>query len=281
MRRDEVLKGSLPRAPEAIIHLEVKQHVPNPNAAEIAEFETVNVGGTREWLDWADRNGVRLFVFCSTIKVAAASDASLTDESPCQPDTAYGESKLHAENVVSTWATASKAGVRALILRPGVVYGPGNVANMWSFVDAICRGRFFFVGGSRNIKSMVSLRNFCAAVDHLLGLRTEARREVFNVVDRESYSVADLAKKIAVLLGKPPEFKSLPSSIAKGAALVGDAVFALTRRQFPLTSSRLKAFTENTAFSSAKLVESGFVHPQTTDEGLRELVEWYLKSKRQ
>lgn len=68
--RGDVLGGDADAAAiDAIVHLEVKQHVPRPTAADEAEFELVNVGGTREWLAWAAARGMTLAA-CTTARQA-------------------------------------------------------------------------------------------------------------------------------------------------------------------------------------------------------------------
>jgi hypothetical protein len=60
--------------------------------------------------------------------------------------------------------------------------------------------------------------------------------------------------------------------VAGCLAAVGDAVTAVTGREFPLTSARLRAIRETSIFPCDKLVAAGFRHPQSTREGLAELV---------
>ena len=57
-------------------------------------------------------------------------------------------------------------------------------------------------------------------------------------------------------------------------APLGDTIEALTSRDFPLTSARLRAIRETMIFPCDKLLAAGFQHPQTTREGLAELVFW-------
>jgi hypothetical protein len=57
-------------------------------------------------------------------------------------------------------------------------------------------------------------------------------------------------------------------------APVGDAIEALAGRDFPLTSARLRAIRETTIFPCDKLLAAGFRHPQTTREGIAEMVAW-------
>ena len=276
--RDEILAGAPQESRlDLVLHLEVKQHAQNPTAADLADFQAVNVEGTRQWLDWCRRHGVKRFVYFSSIKAVGESSQCQDETARGLPSTSYGESKRAAETLVREWA-AEDSGHSAFILRPAVVYGPGNQANMYSFVKAIDAGRFFLVGANDNIKSLISSQNLIAATLHLLG-RMNPGVEVYNMVDQESYTVSQLGEMIAGLLGKRWKARALPLAFAKTIALVGDLGTRVTHQSFPLTSARLSALLETTHFSCQKLRNTGFVHPQTTKEGLAEMVEWYRAGK--
>jgi hypothetical protein len=53
---------------------------------------------------------------------------------------------------------------------------------------------------------------------------------------------------------------------------VGDLIENVTGRGFPLTTARLRAIRETSVFPCNKLVAAGFAHPQTTREGLAEVL---------
>jgi nucleoside-diphosphate-sugar epimerase len=273
-----MLKDAGTPSVDILIHLEVKQHVSAPSVRDVAEFREVNVNGTQEWLQWAERHGIRRFVFFSSIKAAASINQMQDESRMSMPATAYGLSKLAAEQAVAAWANADP-NRSALILRPAVVYGPGNQANMLSLVKAIRSDRYFLVGRNENVKSLISLRNLSAAVAHLLSLPLRGVH-LFYLTDRESYSIAQIAQIIGELLGRERPFRRLPLSLAKRIASLGDFINKITGRDFPLTSNRLTALTEETNFSCAKLLSTGFVHPQTTRDGLKEMVDWYLQQEK-
>ncbi|MCE9630690.1 MAG: NAD-dependent epimerase/dehydratase family protein [Planctomycetia bacterium] len=260
----------------AVVHLEVKQHVPRPTRADIDDFTAVNVGGTRAWLDWASRRGVGRFVFLSSIKAVAAEDGPMTEAGPPELTTPYGRSKAEAEAAVREWAAADSSR-SAVILRPAPVYGPGNEANLAAFVQQILASKPCLIGRGETRKSIVALDNLCAAIEFATA-RTASGGEVFNVSDRETPSLEELAAMIAELAGAPPP-KRIPAWLATLAAPVGDAIEATTGREFPLTTARLRAIRETTVFPCEKLVAAGFVHPQTTREGLTEMIAW-AKSQR-
>ncbi|HEY1107030.1 MAG TPA: hypothetical protein VGE76_00310, partial [Opitutaceae bacterium] len=72
---------------------------------------------------------------------------------------------------------------------------------------------------------------------------------------------------------------SLPPFLAKCVVAANAPLIALTGRSLPLTQSRLKALLETTHFVPRRLREAGFVHPQSTADGLKEMVQWYRTSE--
>ncbi len=255
--RSDLLRDT-PRDCEAVIHLEVKQHVPRPTAADAEAFEAVNVAGARDWLAWAARHGLQRFVLASSIKAA-------------HPDGPYGRSKARAEEAAREWTAADPARL-ATILRPAPVYGPGNEANLAAFVRQVIAGRPCLVGSGRVRKSVVSVGNVAAAIEFATS-RQATGCAVFTVTDPDTLSLRDLATLIAEIAGSPPP-RSIPRLLARCAAPIGDLVATITGREMPLTTPRLRALDKESDFSSSDLVAAGFQHPQTTREGLAELVGW-------
>ena len=260
----------------AIVHLEVKQHIPRPTPADIDDFTTVNVGGTRAWLDWAARHGIHRFVLLSSIKAVAAGDGAMTEDGAPETTAPYGRSKAEAEAAVRQWAAADPAR-SAVILRPAPVYGPGNEANLAAFVRQILAGKPCLIGGGETRKSIVSRKNLCGAIE-FAAERSTFGCEVFSVSDRETPSLGELAATIAELAGAAPP-KCIPAWLAGVVAPLGDAIEAATGRDFPLTSARLRAIRETTIFPCDKLLAAGFTHPQTTRAGLAEMIAWTRESR--
>lgn len=256
---------------DAVVHMEVRQHVPRPTAADEAEFEQINVGGTRDWLDWAAARSLGRFVFVSTIKAVASGDGPCLESTPLTPNTPYGRSKAAAEGLVRDWAAANPTR-EAVILRPAPVYGPGNEANLAAFVRQIIAGKPCLIGRGDTQKSIVSRTNLAAAIA-FAAKTARPGCEVFNVSDRETLSLRELANLVATLAHAPPP-RSIPGPLAGLVAPLGNVFETLTGRDFPLTTSRLRSIRETSIFPCDKLVAAGYVHPQSTREGLTEMLAW-------
>lgn len=271
-RRTEVLATLPADGPiDAVVHLEVRQHVARPDPADIAEFERVNVEGTRAWLDWATANGIRKFVYASSIKAVGSGPGIRAETDPSPADTPYGRSKAAGEAIVRAWSSAAPDR-EATILRLAPVYGPGTEANLAAFVRQILRGKPCFVGDGAARKSVVARGNMAAAIVFCLGSQGTSC-EVYNVADAEIVAVRELAGLIAEIAKcKPP--KAIAAPIASVGALAGDLFERISGRPFPLTTPRLRALQEETVFPCDKLIAAGFQHPLSLREGLAEMVAW-------
>jgi nucleoside-diphosphate-sugar epimerase len=199
----------------------------------------------------------------------------MSENSPAEHASPYGRSKAEAEAAVCEWAAAD-ARRAAVILRPAPVYGPGNEANLAAFVRQILAGKPCLIGRGETRKSVVSRTNLCAAIA-FAAEKPGPGCHVFNVSDPDTLTLAGLAEMIAGL-GQAPPPRRIPAWLAAAVAPLGDTIEALTSRDFPLTSARLRAIRETTIFPCDKLLAAGFKHPQTTREGIAEMVAWARSS---
>ncbi|HTZ37701.1 MAG TPA: NAD-dependent epimerase/dehydratase family protein, partial [Stellaceae bacterium] len=105
---------------EAVVHLAGIAHTGRIDIAA-ARYDSVNRRATADLANAAAREGVRHFVFVSSIRAQSgpAADHALTERDAPAPTDAYGRSKLAAE------AAVRASGVPFTILRPVLLYGPG------------------------------------------------------------------------------------------------------------------------------------------------------------
>jgi dihydroflavonol-4-reductase len=92
-------------------------------------FQQANVGGTQKMIEAALEQGVRWFVYTSTIDVFYAEAGHEFDESVLDPRpkrTYYERSKQDADKRV---ADALQKGLPAIFLHPAGVYGPGSASS--------------------------------------------------------------------------------------------------------------------------------------------------------
>jgi nucleoside-diphosphate-sugar epimerase len=255
----EAMRGS-----DAVFHLAAKVHADRQTSE--SEFARVNVEGTRLVVEAAIENRVSSFVFFSTVAVYPESGEVFDEQSATAPATAYGVSKLAAERLVLSRAAAS--GVRAVVLRLPVVYGPRDRGNVGRLIEAIARGRFLIIGKGANVKSMVAVENVVDAA--LLAASDErARNQVYIVCDERDYAQAEIAETVAAVLGKRRGFFHLPLGLARWLGRSADLIGSLTGASLPISEDRVRKLASSTRCSAAKIRrELGFAPRVSLPEGL-------------
>lgn len=211
------------RGVNVVIHSAARAHVMRESASDpLAEFRRVNVEGTLNLARQAVEEGVRRFIFISSIKVNGEStplgQPFLADSQPAPKDP-YGISKMEAEQGLQ--ALAAETGMEVVIIRPTLVYGPGVKANFLDMMRWLYRGVPLPFGVINNRRSLVSLDNLVdlimTCIDH-----PAAANQAFLVSDGEDLSTTELLRRMGVALGKPARLLPVPSWILEaGAALLG------------------------------------------------------------
>jgi len=118
IRDEKKVQGFVEMArPEIIFHIAGLKDA-SESFQDAARYHAVNVGGTENLVESADRIGVERFVFSSSAAVYGATGlAPITECHPTVPISPYGETKLLGESLVKAWAKQAPSDRRAIIMR--------------------------------------------------------------------------------------------------------------------------------------------------------------------
>jgi nucleoside-diphosphate-sugar epimerase len=244
-------------------------------------FFDVNEAGTANVCRVMDETGVTRVCFYSTVAVYGDGDDERDEASPTLGTTPYGASKRAGEQVLERWATA-QPGRSALVVRPSVVFGPFHFANMYTLVRQIHRRRFLTVGDGSNYKSLAYVANLVDATLFLWERLPKAGAfEVYNYADKPDMTSGEIARNVYRALGRDAPSFSVPLQLALAAALPLDLIGRLTGRDLPVSTARIRKLAAmQTRYAAAKVRDAGFVPRHTLEDGLREMVDWYLREGR-
>jgi GlcNAc-P-P-Und epimerase len=261
---------------QAILHLAAAHH---DFGIAHGTYSSVNEQGARVVCAAADEQDVRSICFFSTVAVYGATPEPRHEDADTRPVSPYGQSKLAAELVFRAWAEA-RAGRRCLVIRPTVVFGPRNFANMYSLVRQVDSGFFWRVAEGRNVKSLSYVENVVAAALHLWKRPATAPFEIYNYVDKPDLETRSLLARIYHSLGRQMPRWSIPEPIAVGASWPFDLAARLTGRHFAISTARIRKMCAQTRFEADKVREAGFEPPVPLLEGIERTVAWYLREGR-
>lgn len=209
---------------DVVIHTAARVHVMRDILQDpLGEYRRVNVEATLKLAREAQRNGVKRFIFLSSIKVNGEGTLLGKPFSPTDipsPKDSYGISKLEAEE--GLYKIASETGLEVVVIRPPLVYGPGVKANFSMLMNWLDRGMPLPLGAADgNFRSFVALDNL---IDLIVTCtrHPSAANQTFLVSDGEDLSTRELLIRIGNVLGKPAKLYKVPLSfLTLGAKLLG------------------------------------------------------------
>lgn len=241
------------------------------------EYYRDNLEATRNVIEAGVENGVKDWVLYSTVSTLGPHYKAVDEHAGFNAINPYGASKAEAEKLFHQLAENDPE-ARVLIIRPSVVYGPGNPpsTNIYRLVDAIYNHRFAMVGPGDAIKSTSYIENLLEAT--LFSMKQmEQGVQTYIYVDEPALTTGTLVERIYEMLGKSPPSWHIPLSVASPIATVSDWAADLTGIDFPITAARIEKFNRSTNFDASKIREEGFEQPVSNEEALRKTVKWHLR----
>ncbi len=236
------------------------------------EYFDTNEDGTKIICAAATRHNIKEIIFYSSVAVYGLRAEVSSEAMEPLPDSPYGASKLAGEKVLEQWAAGDPTR-KVLIIRPTVVFGPKNMANMRSLIRQIDSGLYFHLGKGDNIKSIAYVENLVKATLFLKD-RMKPGVSIYNYADEPQLTSREISNAIADALKKKIRL-TVPKSLGILMGLPFDLLIKVTGKNLPISSARIRKLGTQTHHSAQKLFSEGFVPTYTTRDGLRKMVDWY------
>jgi nucleoside-diphosphate-sugar epimerase len=251
----------------AVVHLAGKAHDLRRSGNDQDYFEA-NTELTKRIFAAFLKSDASVFIYLSSVKAAADHiQEVLTESSPAQPLTAYGKSKLAAEDFLMENIVAGK---KVYILRPCMIHGPGNKGNLNLLYRVARAGLPYPFAAFDNRRSFLSIENLCFVIKELIE-KCNTPSGVYHVCDDDSLSTNRVFQLIAETIGIKPKLWRINKSIVRLVAHLGD-VF-----RFPVNSERLQKLTENYVVSNEKLLSAlNTSLPVAAESGLKITIQSFV-----
>ncbi len=218
---------------DAVVHLAAVTH-DGTRGADAAHFRAVNVDVSCALAAAAQAAGIKRFVYLSSIKVNGESStradgvlhAFSAADTPA-PQDEYGRSKLAAERgLTALWGDAEGA---LTILRPPLVFGPGQKGNLPRLMQLVARQWPLPFGALNNRRSVIYVDNLVTAI--LCALVNAPRGVHCYTLADVDVSSAELVRAMPRGLGVPARLFAAPVALLRAVAhlpLLGTRVRRLT-----------------------------------------------------
>jgi len=254
---------------------DVVYHVAGVVAArDEAEFLRSNRDGTRNVLTAAERQGKPRFVLVSSLAAAgpAPRGAPLSETEPPRPVTAYGRSKLAAEQIVRS------SSLPWSIVRPPIVYGPRDREVLKVFRLARLGLAPVFGDGSQEL-SAVHAADLAQALLAVTKVQTTIGG-TYNACHPQVFTSADLGQAVGAAMGRSVIHLRVPQAVGRALLAVTETSARLTRQVTILTTDKANEFFQPawTGDPSALTRDSGWRAQYDLSSGLADTYRWYRKA---
>jgi len=230
----------------AVEGIDIVYHVGAAMKGGNFEFSAGTIWGTRNMIDACERHGVKKLVYVSSMSVldhaGHRAGVPVNESSPYEPRAnergLYTQTKLEAEKMVREAAASGR--IRAVILRPGQIYGKG--AEQFPPSGTINLGRWLIVGAGNHYVPFVYVDN---VVDALLlaGKRDDLPNgAIFQLVDPAGITQRDYVEFVRKS-GRTVRASYVPAWFLKLAGVGVQFLGKLVKRPMPLTPYRVSSIT--------------------------------------
>jgi nucleoside-diphosphate-sugar epimerase len=212
---------------DVVVHTAAKAHDMSYSTDLKKLYQRTNVDLTLQLAQKAKENGVKKFIFISTIKVNGefTSDRPFRADDAPNPTDDYGNSKLLAETGI---LKLHQPGVfDVTIIRPCLIYGANSKGNFQSLIKLIKKRYPLPFGRVNNKRSFVSVDNLS---DLILKCSTspQAAGQVFLASDDHDLSFTELILELSCAIGVPVKLLPVPVTLMKwGLRALGRSDFSV------------------------------------------------------
>jgi nucleoside-diphosphate-sugar epimerase len=202
--RNEIHDIVLSSSPDLVIHLASNKNRGLSLAEHRSGLEENLVGALNLLEACQQLSNITRFIFMGSCEEYGHQSGSFEEAAREYPVSAYGVSKLAVTKLLQAIAYGSE--FPAVILRPSIVYGPGQAADMFlpSLVQALVRGQEFKMTAGHQTRDFVYVEDLIRGILSALDA-TAVCGKVINISSANPIRIIDLAKMAALLIGPDAE----------------------------------------------------------------------------
>jgi nucleoside-diphosphate-sugar epimerase len=258
-----------PGAPDLLVNLAAVHREPGH---EPHEYFSTNVNGAKHVCAYAAKVGCQSLIFTSSISVYGPSEAQKDERAEPTPTSAYGASKLVAEHIHLGWYQESRSDRRLLIVRPGVVFGPGEGGNVTRLVRAVSARRFLYCGNQNVRKAGGYVKELCDVMLWALGhvTKQDVGALTLNFSMDPTPTLREFVEAIAAVAAVPVPRISVPFLPLLGASYAAELASRMLGISQPLHPTRAKKLVRSNNIISGVLKELGYRRMYSLDAALRD-----------
>lgn len=254
--------------PDAVAHLAAVTHIYGTSLADYA----ANIVGVENLSKAIARNAQVQRTVCTSTQLVSTIGHQPRSDEHYNPTTVYGESKVRTEQI---WRSSDGGGTTWCLVRPTTIWGPGMNPHYLRFFGMIRRGRYVHVGRDAVRKTYGFVGNTIHQYAQLLldAPAASIHRRTFYLGDYEPIDLRAWADGFRDAL-EAPHIRTVPVTLARAVARIGDIVNAIGFDRFPLNSFRLRNVLTASVLDLAATEAVCGPLPYSLQDGIAQTAAW-------
>lgn len=248
---------------------------------DVNDFMRVNYEGTRNFLEVLQACNLlpERFIYLSSLSVFGPICEEqpyrpITEQDIPMPNTAYGKSKLAAEEFIKGFD-----GLNYVIMRPTGVYGPRE-RDYFKMAQSINNHVDFSVGYKPQVITFIYVKDLVKSIYLAIDKRVSSR--CYFVSEPRGYNSRSFSDYIQSELGKKYVLHiKAPLWVLKCVSICAEAFSRLTGKASTLNSDKYKIMKQRNWLCDTAPIENelGFKIDYPLQRGTKEIITWYKKEK--
>jgi UDP-glucose 4-epimerase len=246
-----------------------------------ADFMRVNFDGTKNFIESLAQHNMlpTRFLYLSSLSIYGPVREQqpytpiLDTDTPC-PNTAYGRSKLAAEEFIKSFP-----GLEYVIFRPTGVYGPRE-KDYFKMVQSIASHVDFSVGYKPQVITFIYVKDLVKAI--YMAIDKGVSKRCYFVSEPRGYDSRSFSDYIQAELGQRWVLHvKAPLWVLKAISTCAEYFARMTKQASTLNRDKYNIMKQRNWLCDTRPIEEelGFSIDYTLQQGTKEMIEWYKKEK--
>ena len=240
------------------------------------EYFDTNIPGAKNICNFADEIKCNKIIFTSSISPYGPTEELVDELSLPNPNSAYGKSKLQAEEIHKSWCSYQYQ-KKLLILRPGVVFGPGESGNVTRLIKSVINHYFVYFGNKEIIKSGIYVKELINAMFWCLKIVTESKTNELtaNMSMHTSPKVIDYVNACCKTKKISRFIPNVPFRIIFFASKIIEGFCNILKIQNHFSPVRVMKLIKSNNIRPSFLIKNNYNYIFTLEEAFRDWYEEY------
>ena len=238
---------------------------------EYHEYFQTNLKGAENVCNWADDIGCKNIIFTSSVAPYGGTEQEKTENTIPMPNTAYGISKLVAEKIHQIWQKDDD-NKKLIIIRPGVVFGPGEDGNVPRLIKAIKKNYFFYTGNKNTVKAGVYIKELCLALAWCINFQGTSNKNyiLFNMSMYPMPTMKEYVNTIQLILNKTSLILNIPFNLLLFSSYIINPLLNLFKPEHPFKPTRIRKLIKSNNIKPNFLLKNGYKFKYNLDSAMRD-----------